>query len=123
MDNSTGRKLSNQNKLNQTETKKNRNISLDKDYIKNNKKFKLKNIFNNNYGININNELNGNEKDIKNINKIIIKENNSLEEKIQKIFKKEKGEIKTKFYNEKDNNQNSSTKKEKIKGERKKIKK
>ena len=74
--------------MNQTETKKNRNISLDKDYIKNNKNFNLKNIFNNNYGININNELNGNEKDIKNINKIIIKENNSLEEKIQKKFKK-----------------------------------
>ncbi len=110
MDNSTGRKLSNQNKLNHTETKKNRNISLDKDYIKNNKNFNLKNIFNNNYGININNEMNGNEKDIKSINKIIIKENNSLEEKIQKIFKKEKGEIKKKFYNEKDNNQNSSKK-------------
>ena len=76
--------------MNQTETKKNRNISLDKDYIKNNKNFNLKNIFNNNYGININNELNGNEKDIKNINKIIIKEKNSLEEKTQKNSKKKK---------------------------------
>ena len=89
-DNSTGRKLSNQNKFNHTETKKTRNISLDKDYLKNNKDFNIKNLFNNNYDININNELNGNEKDIKNINKIIIKENNSLEENIQKIFQKDK---------------------------------
>ena len=132
---STGRELSNYNydKFIQDENKKNRKASLDGNYINNGKTEKNENInlkdgCDNNVGINSKNKFNENKKDISNQNAIeandeninnLIKENYALKEKIQKrereikVLKKEKDEIKKKYYNEKNNNQNLLNNKEK----------